>query len=108
MGFFGTQLGHLLLNIKWSHIQHNKNQHVKMYTLSDFTLQSKQKTFLKRLLLRNLYWPENRIYLGMNNDLIISLPTRVDMFKTLGPRAPKSRKGNVRRICGGPRSYLKS
>ena len=25
-----------------------------------------------------------------------------------GPSAPKSRKGNVRRICGGSRSYLKS
>ena len=49
MGFFGTQLGHPFFNKKWSHIQHNENQHVKIYTLSDlsdFTLQSKQKTFL--------------------------------------------------------------
>ena len=28
--------------------------------------------------------------------------------KRLGPSAPKSRKGNVRRKCGGSRSYLKS
>ena len=83
MGFFGTQLGHPFFNIKFSPIQHNKNQPVKIYTLNDFTLQSKQKTFINRQSLRNLYWPENRIYLGINNDLSISLPTHVDMFKTL-------------------------
>ena len=26
MRFFGTQLGHPFLNIKWSQIQHNKNE----------------------------------------------------------------------------------
>ena len=40
--------GTSFFNIKWSHIQHNKKQHVKIYTLNDFTLQSKQKTFLNR------------------------------------------------------------
>ena len=48
MGFFGTQLGYPFLNIKWRHIQHYKSQHVKIFTLNDFTLQSKQKTFLNR------------------------------------------------------------
>ena len=48
MGFFGTQLGHPFFSIKWSHIQHNKNQHVKLYTLSNFTLKRKQNTFLNK------------------------------------------------------------
>ena len=29
-------------------------------------------------------------------------------FKAQGPSAPNGRKCNVRRICGGSRSYLKS
>ena len=48
MGFFGTQLRHLFFSIKWNHIQHNKNQHVKIHTLNNFSLQSKLKTFLNR------------------------------------------------------------
>ena len=43
MGFFGTELEHRFFNIKWSHIQHNKKQLVKIYTLNDFILQSISK-----------------------------------------------------------------
>ena len=43
MGFFGTELEHHFFNIKWSHIQHNKKQPVKIYTLNDFILQSISK-----------------------------------------------------------------
>ena len=31
MGYFETQLGYPFSNIKWSRIQHNKNQYVKIY-----------------------------------------------------------------------------
>ena len=35
--------GTSFFNIKWSHIQHNKKQLVKIYTLNDFILQSISK-----------------------------------------------------------------
>ena len=47
-GVLWDTTGTSFFNIKLSHIQHNKNQHVKIYTLNDFTLQNKQKTFLNR------------------------------------------------------------
>ena len=38
-----TQLGYPFFNKKSSHIQHNKNQHVKIHTLNDFNLQSNRQ-----------------------------------------------------------------
>ena len=50
MGFFGKQLVHHFINIKWSHIQYNKHQHVKIYTLNDFTFQGiKTENILKQV-----------------------------------------------------------
>ena len=70
-------LGHkceILFNIKWSHIQQNKCQHVKIYSLNDFTFQSKQN-ILEQAVSKESFLARKQALSRDNNDLSISLLT---------------------------------